>query len=173
MPGLLQSSYPTGRLTVSSTSLGFLSLHTHAWNAPDLAPLWTSLARRGRNRLLPTAAGVIPYRRRTTEIDVLLDFAVCGEVDKSGTYYADPWVGLQANLEELHDQIFADPATTAGTRNTRLTMPSGVDRTGNIHWLRLEHRQTLEGENTETGDHGVIWLGSIALSIPDSTAFVT
>jgi len=173
MSGLLQARYPTGRLTVLATSGSYLSLHTHAWNAPDLAPLWTALARRGRNRLLPTAAGVIAYRRRTTEIDVTLDFAVCGEVDKNGVAYADPWIGLQTNLEELHDQIFADPATTAGTRNTRLTMPSGVDRTGAVHWLRLEHTRTLEGQNELTGGEGVVWLGRVALSIPDSTSFVT
>lgn len=165
-PGLSQDSYPTGRLSIEGASAGWLLLHTPAYNVTDVLDLWVEAARRGQNRLLPTTAGTIAYRRRTTQTDHLLPIAVCGDCDRNGVLYADPWIGLETNLEFLRVQLLADPGTTAGTRNARITMPSGVDRSAAIHCLGIERGATLQGTNQQSGGAGVVMLGQLAISIP-------
>lgn len=165
-PGLTQDTYPTGRLSIEGAS-GWLLLHGAAWNVLNLLDLWgTEVTKRGQDRLLPTVAGVVAYRRRTTVRDFLLPFAVCGDCNQAGVAYADPWVGLETNLEFLRAQLVADVTTVAGTRNARITMPSGVDRSAAVHVLGIEVDTSMEGVNVLSGQAGVVAVGSLSISVP-------
>ncbi len=164
-PGLTQDTYPTGRLSIEGTS-GWLLMHGPAWNVLDCLDLWVEANKRGQDRLLPTTAGVVAYKRRTTATDHLLSLAVCGDCDRNGVTNADPWVGLQANLAYLYDQIVVTPSTTAGTRNARLTMPNGTDRSAATHVLGIERGPSMEGTNVLSGLAGVVVICSLSISIP-------
>lgn len=161
----VQAPTPTGELAIQGVS-GWLSLHTYAWNVTDLLELWLGGDKRGQDRLLPGTADFIPYRRRYTVTTYSLPMVICGDVHQDGTPYADPWVGLETNLEFLRAQLIADPATTAGTRAATLTMPSGVDRSAAVHVLGITPGRHLEGTNQLSGAHGVVVEALLELSIP-------
>lgn len=164
-PGLTQDHYPTGRLSIEGVS-GWILLATPAYLAYNLLDLWAGTAKRGADTLLPGSVGVIANRRRTTAKDFLISLAVAGDCNQAGVAYPDPWVGLETNTEFLRAQLVADVLTDAGTRNARLTMPSGVDRTAAIHVVDLVLDRSLEGTNNLSGAGGVIALGHLAITIP-------
>jgi hypothetical protein len=72
-----------GTLTV-----GGISLNTPAWavqgdedGALGLLALWVVTEQRGQDRLLPSVAGVIPYKRRETATRHDLRMLIVGDVD--------------------------------------------------------------------------------------------
>lgn len=109
------------------------SLHTPAWCAYDLSPLWGTPEVRGGNRLLPGATGVLPYRKRATETRLSLPFVVYGAFDADGTPNEDPFAGLEANLAFLYTYVILPTNTGDGTRELVWHRPSGSSTTADVH----------------------------------------
>lgn len=124
-------------------TLNGVPMKTRAWTCPDLTPLWMPTAIRGSDRLIPGAAGVIPFRRRTTVTQYALDFRIAGIstadgeiVDGSGNG-PEEFEMLELNLNYLRQNVI-DPRISPnadGTVPGVLTMPSGDVRTANVHVL--------------------------------------
>jgi hypothetical protein len=154
---------PTGVLTVSG-----VALHGPCWTILDLTPLWVQADVRGDDRLLPGVTGVIPYRRRTTVTRHSLPMWVIGEVSWTDAAYADPWVGLETNLNYLYTNVVAPTGAGDGTRPGSLAMPSGATRTADVHILSLELGGTAAGTASHAGGAaGAGVRATLELSIPD------
>lgn len=124
-------------------TLNGVPMKTRAWTCPDLTPLWMPTAVRGSDRLIPGAAGVIPFRRRRTVTQYALDFRISGMSDMDGTITPGTGNGpeefeqLEYNLDYLRQTVI-DPRIVPnadGTIPGVLTMPSGDIRTANVHVL--------------------------------------
>lgn len=123
----------TGMLTI-----GGVSLNGPAWDVPDLSGLWISGAVRGSDRVIPGAAGVLPFRRRRTVTEVTLEMIVVGMVDSAGLAYDDALQGLELNLEALRSGVVEPTNTGNGTRAATLTLPSGDTRAADVHVLGMD-----------------------------------
>lgn len=146
----------TGILTINS-----IALNCPAWDIADLTPLWIEASQRGQDRLLPGVAGVIPYRRRLTVTEHVLEIVIVGDSTSTGTPVADAWDGLQANVEALRAGV-VDPTNTGdGTRSATLLMPNGATRTASIHVLGMRVAR-VEGAD---GVFSVL-NGALTISIP-------
>lgn len=129
---ILCAAPPSGSLEING-----ISMHTSAWTVVDVTVLWMGADIRGADRILPTTPGVIPYRRRMTVTRHSLPMVIVGHVDQAGLPYADPWEGLETNIDYLRAWI-VDPTNSGdGTLPASLTMPSGAVRTADIHVLGL------------------------------------
>lgn len=130
--GILCPAPPSGALEING-----VSMHTYAWTVVDVTQLWMGAEIRGQDRLLPTTPGVIPYRRRMTVTRFSLPMVIVGHVDQYNTPYADPWEGLEDNIDFLRAWV-VDPTNVGdGTVPAELTMPSGSTRTADVHVLAL------------------------------------
>lgn len=108
-------------------------LFTYGWETVDLSELWAGGDVRGTDRLIPGAAGVRPYPRRTTVSIRSVPMVVYGHTDADGVPYADVRAGLEANLDFLRANV-TDPTNVGdGTRTATLHLPSGATRTGDVH----------------------------------------
>lgn len=152
---------PEGTATIDGTSL-----NCPAWNFKDYVDLWLPGDVRGSDVIMPGSPGVRAMRRRETVTRRALDGAICGEVDMAGIPYADPWEGLEENINDLRSLILNQPGTGRGTRNMILTMPSGAQRSRAVHVLGIDRGAMGEGINQITGGWGVIMLVTLQLSIP-------
>lgn len=123
-------------------------------------PLWADFDVRGKDRILPTAVGVIAYPRRVTATRRDFRLIVVGDVDRLGAPNTDPIAGLQANLEYLRTNVIAPVATTTGTRAAVLTMPSTATRSADIHVLGVVT------QSYNLASCGAIWIGTLQISIP-------
>lgn len=140
-----------GTLTV-----GGVSLTCPAWAVLDLWALWSQFSVRGEDRLLPGAAGVVPYKRRIEPVRFDLRFLVIGDVDEDGVPYPDPVVGLETNLATLWTSVLQPTLTGDGTRAAVLTLPSGATRTANIHVLGFEPIQAYLTPGYQAALDGVL-----------------
>lgn len=137
----------TGELVIAG-----VSMHNEAWCVLDLTELWLPGDLRGSDRLLPGVVGVKPYRRRLTVTAHSLPMVLAGDVDRFGADQADPWEGLQANIDYLRANV-VDPTNTGdGTRVATLTMPSGAVRSAAIHVLDLQLGVKVAGRARATLD---------------------
>lgn len=116
--------------------------------------------RRGEDRVLPGAAGVIPYRRRLTSTRYDLRILVAGDVDENGTPTANALQGLIANLLYLYNNVVADPGGTDGTRAATLDLPGQSQMSADVHVIGLEPQQY------KVGDSAAVFSGTLQLSIP-------
>lgn len=126
-------------------TLNGVPMKTKAWTCPDLTPLWLPAAVRGQDRILPGATGVIPHRRRKTVTQYALDFRIAGIADMAGVAPVggpdavgpEEFEQLEWNLTYLRTYVI-DPRTSPnldGTVPGVLTMPSGAERTADVHVL--------------------------------------
>lgn len=159
--GFLDNYHPTGRLTIDG-----VSMHTPAWRASNLTPLWRGIAVRGTDRIIPGIPGVLPYRRRLTVRTHSIPLFICGDHDRDGNLLIDPWVGLEENLDFLHDYVVDPPNAGDGTRAASIVKPSGVVVTADIHVLDLVLGDVLEGTDASTGATGVGQRATLEVSIP-------
>lgn len=112
-----------------------------AWAVLDLTELWLEAEKRGRDRVVAGAGGVITNPRRRTITRVDLSLVMTGAVDRLGVEYANEWQGWKDNLAYLNANVIAPPALPATTRTALLTDPDGVTTTtAEIHVGRLEPR---------------------------------
>lgn len=124
-------------------TLNGVPMKTRAWTCPDLTPLWLTPAKRGQDRILPGAAGVIANPRRHTVTQYSLDFRVCGIANQFGVPTTgsgngiDEFAQLEYNLDYLRQYVFDArfSPNPDGTVPGVLTMPSGEIRTADVHVL--------------------------------------
>lgn len=153
---------PEGTSTIDGTSM-----NCPAWSITSgYVDLWLPGDVRGSDVIMPGSPGVRAKRRRETATRFSLPMSVCGEVDNVGIPYADPWVGLEENINDLRSLVLNQPGSGDGTRNMVLTMPSGSQRSRRIHVLGFDRGATGEGTNNITGGWGVIMLGTLEISVP-------
>jgi hypothetical protein len=130
-----EPSTAMGTLTISG-----VNMHTYGWNVLDVRDLWTVVAVRGQDRLVPGVSGLRAKRRRITATTHSLPMVISGLHTPAGIEVTDPdarIIQFQDNLDYLMTNVVAPVATTAGTRAASLTMPSGGTRTANIHVLSI------------------------------------
>lgn len=130
-----EPSTAVGALTISG-----VSMHTYGWNVLDVRSLWTSVAVRGQDRLVPGVSGLRPKRRRITATSHSLPMVISGLHTSVGIEVTDPEDRLaqfQDNLDYLMTNVVAEVATPSGTRSASLTMPSGGVRTADIHVIGI------------------------------------
>ena len=147
----------TGTLTIGSTLL-----NTVAWDITDLTELWYVVDQRGEDRVLPGAAGVIPYRRRETVTPIDLILLINGSVNASGTPYANVITGLATNLATIMSGVVNPTGATDGTRAASLTIPGLTTRTTTVHVEGLREIRKL----INPVDDEALWEGALRLSIP-------
>jgi hypothetical protein len=109
---------------------------------------------------LPSATGVIPYRRRLTAVRFDLRLIVVGDVDLNGSTNADATNGLAANMAYLYTNVVAPTGATDGTRSATLTIPGQSNRTANIHVLNLVTTRVNLGADS------AVLEGALQISIP-------
>ena len=150
-----------GTLTIAG-----ISMNRAAWailgddrGNGGLFQLLTTVAVRGENRIIPGAAGVIPFRRRTTVTPYSFRLVVTGEVNSAGTVNADPVLGLVNNLEYLWDNVIDPPNTTTGTVAAVWTPPGATARNADIHVVRCEPVEYGLAGNT-------LWVGRLQIESP-------
>jgi hypothetical protein len=150
----------TGILTINS-----VSLNNVAWDITDLTELWHVVEQRGQDRVLPGAAGVIPYQRYETVTRLDLIILINGSVNQSGTPFSDPIVGLRTNINTLMTGVVNPPGSAGGTRAATLVDGTGSD-SADLHVLGLRrNRMMLEPTQDEA-----LWEGTLQLSIPEKFA---
>lgn len=129
-----------------------------------LLQLWGLMSdRRGEDRVLPTATGVVAYPKRRTVTPYSLRLIVIGDVNSSGVANADDRVGLQTNLAAIKAVIDTASTGTAGTVTATLTRFTGASLTGAVHVLKLEQQRY---GLSESGKEGSWYEGTLQLSIP-------
>jgi hypothetical protein len=147
----LNSATPHGSITISG-----VSLNTPAWRVLDLTDLWLDGRQRGKDRLVPGAAGVVANMRRRTVTEVDLPMVIIGDCDQTGAAHTDSMDGLWRNVDYLNDNVCSPTGTGDGTRAAVLTLPSGTTLAESVHVLGLEL-----GASSRTGK-----LATLTLSIP-------
>lgn len=161
---VLPLTLPDGRLTIDSTSM-----HTHAWNVTKVLALWMPPDVRGTSVLMSGSPGYRPKPKRPTITRRSLPIAICGEVDPDGAPFANPWVGLETNIDQLRSEVIDPTLVGDGTRYATLRMPSGSERGRPIHVLGLSEGRSVEGVNTFTGVPGVVLFATLDVEIPDGS----
>lgn len=153
-----------GTLTVD----GF-SLTCPAWTITSdeegrngLWSLRTLFDTRGENRVIPGAAGSIPYPRRWNESRRDLNLLVVGDVDRFGAPYADARLGLETNLAYLRTNVFATPITA--TRTAIISSFSGSPITGAIQIIGLQEQRWIFDDEFVFG----AFLGTLQVILPNT-----
>lgn len=126
-----------GPIDVGDCSYGTLvidnvSLHTPAWNAPDLSELWWTPDLRGANTLRPHQKGRKANIRRADETRHSLPMIVTGYCDHLGNVYDDFAEGLEQNVRYLMTYVALPTNVGDGTREAVWTLPSGTTVTAEI-----------------------------------------
>jgi len=147
-------------------TIGGVSLNRPAWAVAGddrgnggLFQLLTTVDLRGDDRIIPGAAGVVPFRRRQTVTRYSFRFLVTGAVDETGAVNADPIDGLADNLDYLWTNVLTPPATTTGTRTAVWTKPDASTVSAEVHVIRCEPTSYALGTDS-------IWEGRLVLSSP-------
>ncbi len=110
----------TGTLTINS-----VSLHTPAWCALDLRPLYAPTTYRTGNVIIPGAHGRRPYAYWIDEATHDVQMFVTGLVDISGNPNANPYIGYETNIKYLKDHLLIPPTAPTATFSATITIPSG------------------------------------------------
>lgn len=146
--------------------IGGISMNRPAWaisadevGEGGLLQLITNVEQRGDDRLIPTASGMMPFRRRITRTTHELRMLVVGEVDANGTEVVDHSAGLTANLRYLFTNIVAPVATPEGTRLASYTAPDGATTTADIHVTGMRQSSYRLGPSA-------VWEGQLLISVP-------
>lgn len=148
-------------------TIGGISMNRAAWavvgdeqGQGGLLPLWVATEQRGSDRLIPGAAGLIPYRRRETATVHDLRILVVGDVNGAGSPVTNSAEGLAANLAYLETNVIQPTNLTDGTRSASLTIPGQTTRTASIHVLGLVPQVY------RLNSAGSIFIGTLQISIP-------
>lgn len=151
-----------------SLTIGGISMNRPAWaiqgdetGQGGFIRLWSWFDVRGEDRIVPGAAGVVPFPRRITVTRHDLRILITGDVDETGAVNADPLVGLEENISYIVTNVVNPVVSSTGTRAATLTMPSGSTRTANIHVMGLDIQAAYIDEQRRT-----IAEGRLMISIP-------
>lgn len=116
-------------------SIGTVNFATPAYDIKNIEVLLDGPDVRGKDRILPTAAGVKPYKRRATVSRRVLQMQIYGDADRTGT----PASGTTAQFQQLLDNIavvrtISDPVGTGdGTQTATLHFPNATTKTATVH----------------------------------------
>lgn len=127
-----------GQIVVNVAPLTTVNLICPAWSTHDegFSEFYRGPDVAGQNIPIPGAADY-PTRRFPITSTRQFPLFVVGECDCTGTPNANAITGLQANLDFLRANVFDPPPLVDrpdGTRVVTITMPSGVTRTGSVHF---------------------------------------
>lgn len=111
-----------GELTIAGWSL-----HTGAWCAWDLSPLYSSPEFRLDNVLVETLPGRVARPGLTDETDYSLNLVFSGAVSRTGTPYAHHPGGLLANLRALEAQLVTPIRSGTAALAAELAVPDPDD----------------------------------------------
>lgn len=107
--------------------------HTPAWQAVNAIDLQLPAERRGTEPfIVPGAAGSVAMPMRANPTERVIDVQVWGHVDPDGTYLADEWEGIRANLATLRAAWGDLPATPDSTRTLTVHDRATVDTSGAV-----------------------------------------
>lgn len=147
-------------------TIGGISMNRSAWmigadekGEGGLFQLLTGVQQRGEDRLIPAAAGVIPFRRRITRTSHELRLVIVGDVDEAGAATADHTAGLDSNIAYLLTNVVTPPATDAGTRAATYVTSGGRSLTADIHVVGMTQKEYALGLNA-------VWIGTLNISVP-------
>lgn len=126
-PKPLNCSGVYGDLTIAGWSL-----HTGAWCAHDLSPLFDSPEFRGDNVLIESEVGRSARTIVTDETEYSLRMMFSGAVDRLGAAYVNPVGGLLANRSAFVGQIIDPIRTATATLTAVLTIPDPTDPAATI-----------------------------------------
>jgi hypothetical protein len=156
---------PEGTLTINS-----ISMNRPAWAVSGdergqggLRQLLTTVEKRGDDRVIPGATGVIPYPRRKTRTVLDLRIVITGEVDQAGALNSDQRVGFDVNLQYLYTNVVNTDTVAPTTGLVAATWdPIGATATvsASIHVIGL----FIESYSVRTGQS--IGEGTLRISIP-------
>ena len=104
--------------------LGEVSLNGPAWAVLNVGVLWEPAPPRGENLAIPFRKGKYQTPRYRDERSDTLMLLIVGTCDMDGEPTADPYSGLEANVEWLNDNVFAYDEVT-DPFDAIVTMPSG------------------------------------------------
>lgn len=99
------------------------SLHTGAWCAWDLSPLFESPLAKGENIDVPQIDGRVPRAWRDDETTVTLPMMFSGAVTMAGLAWDDPAGGLLRNLRDAEGRWVRPIRTGTPTLAATLTVP--------------------------------------------------
>lgn len=118
---------------VGTLSIGGSSLHTAAYSLLEesVLQLWTPRSHRGRNVVIPGAAGTRPKPRRVDESIYPMKLVIVGAVDDTGAVNSDVYEGLQENIAAV-EAIIASPTPPTATLSATLTMPDASTLTADV-----------------------------------------
>lgn len=124
--------------TVYTGTIATISMSNPAWAWTNPRVLLNPPPRRGSNVTIGRADGDLPRVRRGAALEVSLQMLFVGDVNKSGTPYADATEGLIDNLDEFTSSVYD---ATPGTDNCvaiSVTPPGGGARTGRCQLIGFE-----------------------------------
>lgn len=130
-----------------------------AWDVESYAELYVPLEQVGDDRPVPGVTGRLAQPRELDEGIFGLPFVVYGENDLDGVPYADPRVGLRANLRFLRANVFTPPGTADGTRPFTFHELGGATYAGNVI--------VQAGASSPRGP--ILWRSTIRLIVPAGT----
>lgn len=115
-------------------SIGTVNFATPAFDVQNIETLLDGADVRGSDRLLPTTAGVKPYKRRATVTRRMLHLQIYGHKKRDGTATSSALQGIVDNVALLRQ--VTDPVSTGnGTQTAVLHLPSGGTQTAAVHVL--------------------------------------
>lgn len=126
---------PTG----FSLSIAGISLSTPAWFITDLWDLIMDPEFITGNVLIPTRPGRLTLGTVVDQTTYTLELWMTGEVDLTGSAYADDTSGFDSNLQVIEAGITSPVSTGDGTRSATLYTPiPGVTPTTDVKPGRLQ-----------------------------------
>ena len=122
-----------GELTIDGWSL-----HTGAWCAHDLSPLFEGADHRGDNILVETEPGQQPRPLVDDQTDYRLRMMFSGAVDREGNAHTEGAAGLAANRRAFTNRLIRPIREGTATLPATLVEPGPVTYTANVQPLRLD-----------------------------------
>lgn len=106
---------------------------TPAARITSLVPLFRGPAsRRGNDLVMNGANGRRPYARILDTTELVFAGTIWGDRDREGVAHSTPRAGLTLNLDEIHAEVLAIPATVAGTVEAEWHRADGATWTADV-----------------------------------------
>lgn len=143
MPGFEDYDFE-GTLTIASFAMCRAAWYIAGDETGEggLLQLITGGDRRGEDRLLPSATGIIPYPRRLTGTRYDLTLWVTGDVTSTGSAASNSQTQYVTNVALIRSTLFegASPASD-GTLSASVTITGWGTKTANIHMLGMQQQR--------------------------------
>lgn len=133
---------PSGLLTINDTDL-----ESECWAiTSDLIPLWfIQRVYEEDGPHVPGTSGEVFVPPDIAPAVFDLKVIIIGSVDPDGDAYADPWEGIESNINLFRTEVLDPITANRGLQESTLTMPSGDTRTANVFVRPWQPGVTTEG----------------------------